>query len=721
MEIRLRTFLTVLLAVSSLAGCSREDLNNRDWPYYLGDPTSSQYSPLRQITRENVSRLEVAWTYRTGDARQDNRSEMQCNPLVIDGVLYGSSAGLRFFALEAATGKELWVFDPHTVREQQGRDKNRGVAYWTDGSESRILAAASRYLFSLDARTGKPDPGFGDQGVIDLRQGMAPLLEDPYVAARTPGIVFEDLFIIGGVVDEVQGAAPGHIRAFDVRTGALVWIFHTVPQPGEFGYETWPPDSWYGNGGANSWAGLALDMERAMVFAPTGSASFDFYGGDRVGQNLFANSILALDARTGKRIWHYQTIHHDIWDRDLPAPPNLVTVTHNGRRIDAVAQITKTGQTFVLDRETGEPLFPVEEKPFPPSDLRGEEAWPTQPIPTLPEHFTRQSFGPEDVTTISPEANARALQIFKRIRWGALFVPPSTKGTLVFPGLDGGGEWGGAAYDPSTGVLYVNANEGPNIITMFEIVPADEGDTIGQGRNHYLKYCARCHGADLKGGSFMGEVPSLIGIADRIPLSEVGQNIRDGKGSMPSFGQLSEEQVIEIARFLHSGTDVKPTAPREKSGVDSEELPTFSLTGYNPFRDSQEYPAIEPPWGTLNAIDLNTGKILWKVPLGEFEELTLLGNPVTGSQNYGGPVVTASGLLFIGATSDEKFHVFDKDTGEILWETRLPAGGYATPATYSVDGKQYVVIACGGGKQKTKSGDTYVAFALPEDELKIED
>ncbi|HLA39146.1 MAG TPA: PQQ-binding-like beta-propeller repeat protein, partial [Candidatus Glassbacteria bacterium] len=426
------------------------------------------------------------------------------------------------------------------------------------------------------------------------------------------------LLILGSYNDEgPPGGAPGHIRAFDVRTGGRRWIFHTIPHPGEFGSDTWEDDAWQTAGSANCWGGMTLDEERGVDYIATGSPSFDFYGGDRKGQNLFGNSVIALKADSGERLWHFQTVHHDLWDNDLPCAPNLVTITHEGRRVEALAQVTKTGQVFVLDRDTGEPVFGVEERPAPESDLAGEKPWPTQPFTVEGLRFARQGFTEDLVTDISPESHAAMLEIFRASRAGAIFVPPSKKGTIVYPGFHGGANWSGASFDVTSGVLYVNSNELPWLLTMVDAEP---------------------------GNPF---------------------------------------------RYNH--------------------------TGYHRFLDPEGYPAVKPPWGTLNAIDLNQGKILWQVPLGEYAALSARGIPPTGTENFGGTIVTAGGLVFIAATKDEKFRAFDKTTGKVLWEYQLPAGGYATPCTYMVNGRQYVVIACGGGgKLETKSGDSYLAFALPE-------
>lgn len=706
----------LILCLSLISSCRPSEPGEdtyRTWRTYLGDKTSSQYSSLDQINRENVGRLAVAWTYRTGDLQQDEKGQIQCNPVVVDGVLYGTTPRLKVFALDAATGNERWVFDPFAVGAvQEGPGINRGVVYWSesDGSSARIFMVAGSRLFAIGAATGELVASFGSEGSVDLRRGLDRDVTGLFITARTPGVIYRDLLILGSVVDEGPIAAPGHIRAFDVRTGALRWTFRTIPHPGEFGYDTWPDSAYLQVGGANAWTGLSVDEERGMVFIPTGSASFDFWGGNRIGENLFANSLIALNAATGERIWHFQTVHHDIWDRDLPAPPNLVTVHHGGREIDAVAQITKSGFVFLFDRESGEPLFPIEEKPYPASDLKGEATWPTQPLPTRPPPFSRQFFSEEEVTDISPESRAAVREQLKGRRFGGQFVPPSTQGTVIFPGFDGGGEWGGAAYDPNSGMLYVNANEMPWNLQMVELAP--EGERTGA--DLYALHCAACHGPDRR-GSAGGAFPSLIDVAIRLSPSEIEERITAGRGFMPSFAYLNPGERSAIITFVLEGADV-PVAPRLED--EDDEGPVFSGSpyghmGYNRFLDPEGYPAVKPPWGTLNAIDLNKGEIVWTVRLGEREELTARGIPQTGTENYGGPVVTAGGLLFIGATNDERFRAFDKDTGELLWETRLPAGGYATPATYMIDGRQYVVIAVGGGKMGTKPGDSYVAFALP--------
>ena len=700
----------VLLPV--LAGAPREEpAPPTDWRSHGGDPGHTQYSPLAQVHRGNVGRLEVAWVYPSGGARPDGRSQIQCNPVVVDGVLYGSSPRLEFFALDAATGRPLWTFDPFAAsgEKESALGVNRGVVYWADGGERRLLVSAGQRLFALDARTGRPLPGFGRGGIVDLREGLDRDVTGLHVLSNTPGALYRDLLILGTRVSEGPGpSAPGHVRAYDVRTGRVRWIFHTIPHPGEPGHETWPEDAWTRSGGANAWTGISVDDARGLVFVPTGSAAFDFWGGDRKGANLYANCLLALKAATGERVWHYQVVRHDVWDRDLPAAPVLGTVVHEGKKTDVVAQVTKSGHVWVFERETGRPLFPVEQVPAPPSDLEGEEVWPTQPLPAKPPPFARQHLTEAEMTDLSPASRQAVLARLRQVRSGGRFIPPSTQGTIVFPGFDGGAEWGGAALDPETGRLYVNSNEMPWILTMVETEPHAEAGS--RGAAVYRQHCAACHGLDREGAPLQA-APGVRDLRAKWAKNDLVGLFDAGKGVMPSFAFLSADDKGALASYL-----LDETASAAGHGAPAAARPggpPYTHTGYNRFLDPEGYPAVKPPWGTLNAIDLGGGTIDWTVPLGELPELTKRGLPPTGTENYGGPVVTAGGLVFIAATRDERFRAFDKDTGRVLWEATLPAAGYATPATYAVGGRQYVVIAAGGGKSGTKSGDAWVAFALP--------
>ncbi len=692
-----------------LAGCQIEarrvpEMGYRSWSAYGGSADFLHYSALDQINQENVHRLRVAWVYKTGDAFPG--SEMQCNPIVIDGVLYATTPRLRVIALDAATGSLLWQFDPHNGQAPTTKLRNRGLAYWQDeiGNDRRLFVVVQHWLYALDARTGRPIASFGDSGRVDLRQGLGRDPQSLSITATSPGVVYRDLLILGSTVGEDLPAAPGDIRAFDVRTGTLRWSFHTIPHPGEFGYETWPSDAWTYVGGANAWSGLSLDTARGIVFAPTGSAAYDFYGGNRLGDNLFANTLLALDAATGRRLWHYQIVRHDVWDRDLPAPPTLVTLRRGRRLIDAVAQITKHGYVFIFERETGTPLFPIDEQPIPPSDVPGEQLAATQPIPRKPPPFVRTHFHDTLLTRRTPEAYQAVRAQLQRLRYGHPFTPPSFEGTVVFPGLDGGGEWGGAAFDPETGYLYVNANE---MAWIIRLVP--RGEARWSGRNIYRQFCASCHREDLRGNP--PEFPSLeqARLAQRYTVPSLAAFLRSGSGRMPGFAYLGQGSLEAVAEFLLTGRDRALDAPPDSALL--ARLP-YKHDGYNKFLDPEGYPAITPPWGTLTAINLDRGEIVWQIPLGEIPALAAQGLRHTGCENYGGPVVTAGGLVFIAATCDRKIRAFDKYTGRLLWEAALPAAGYATPAVYEVNGRQYVVIAAGGGKWGEPSGDSYVAFTL---------
>lgn len=704
--------LLVLTFVLAFVTASEQERGDRTWRMYRGGPESNAYSSLDQINRHNVRQLRVAWVYRTGDAREGSRSTIECNPIVVGRVMYVTSPQLKVMALDAATGEHLWTFDPFEGGDASG--VNRGVTYWEDGADRRILVAAAHTLYALDADTGRPIPSFGGNGAVDLREDLGRDPEQLYVTLTTPGIIYKDLLILGSALGEGYDAAPGHVRAYNVRTGDLAWVFHTIPQPGEFGHETWPEDAWKTAGGANAWGGMSLDEERGLVFMGTGSPAFDFYGGNRKGQNLFGNSVVALRAETGERVWHYQTVHHDLWDYDLPAPPNLVTVDHGEGPVDAVAQVTKMGYLFLLDRETGEPLFPVEERPVPPSNVEGEQAWPTQPIPVKPPPFARQQFTEKEITDLSPEAHAYILERFDTTRSGPIFTPPSLEGTIQVPGTHGGAEWSGAAFDPDTDILYVNATELPSVHTLVEVedMPGEAVPLATIGENLFkMNACATCHGLDRKG---VEAYPALLGVGARLTADEIGTVIREGKGQMPPHPRLADNDLEALVAFLTESEETRVVRGGGARGASTPEQ-RYAHTGWEKLVDQEGYPGIKPPWGTLNAIDLSKGEIVWQVPLGEFPELTARGLPPTGTKNVGGAVVTAGGLVFIGSTMDERFRAFDKETGEVLWAYPLPAGGYATPSTYEVDGTQYVVIAAGGGgKLGTPSGDAYVAFALHE-------
>lgn len=714
-----------ILALLSLCTCTSSTRKYTSWNAYNGGKESLKYSSLTQINTTNVNQLQVAWTYNTGDADSEHHSQIQCNPIIIDGVLFGVSPQMKLFAVDAATGIQKWVYD---VNAQTQFDSNRaafhnminsrGVTYWTDGKDDRrIFFTAGSNTFAIDAATGKPILSFGNNGSIDLHENLDRDVSDLFIVNSSPGIIYKNLLILGSRVDEAPPSAPGHIRAYDVVTGKLQWIFHTIPLPGEAGYETWEDkDAWKYIGGGNVWSGFSLDETRGILFAPTGSAAYDFYGGKRKGANLYANCLLALDAATGKRIWHFQFMHHDLWDKDLPAPPALITVTRNGKKIDAVAQTTKNGMIYMFERETGKPLFDIEEIKVPQeTDLEGEQVWPTQPIPVLPKPFVRQTLTENDINPYLDSSELVAIkEKMKGYRYGNMFLPPGKVPSLIFPGFDGGGEWGGPAFDPETEIIYVNANEMAWVMKMNENkIPTPKKESLLEaGKRLYAQNCLACHGADRKG---TGNNPTLIGINSKYKSADFVDLINNGRRMMPAFKPLAEVEKNALAAFiLNLQLEQKKEFFLEAKPIDTVNHMPYKISGYNKFLSADGYPAISPPWGTLNAINMNTGEFEWKIALGEYEELKAKGIPPTGTENYGGPVVTAGGLVFIAASRDSMFRVFDKATGKLLWEYTLPASGFASPAVYELNGKQYVVIACGGGKLSTKSSDAYIAFALPD-------
>ena len=717
--------LTLLLVFAiTVQGCRQEDNKSRSWSVYKADAQSSSYADLDQVNKANVSQLVEAWSFIPGDARNGRRGNSECNPIIVDGIMYATSGRHRLYAIDAATGKLKWSYDPFEGGE--GGGINRGVTYWENGNDKRILYTAGDRLFSQNAITGELIKSFGNNGSVSMNVGLRGDSAVISVKPTSPGVLFGDLFIIGAEVSELYGAEPGYIRAYDVRSGDLVWTFHTLPKPGEFGYDTWPKDAWKYVGGVNDWAGMSLDETRGLVFLALGSPAYDFYGADRPGQNLFGNSVVALDALTGKYRWHFQTVHHDLWDYDLPAPPNLVTVTHDGKKIDAVAQTTKTGFLFLLDRETGKPLFPVEERPVPPSALPDEKAWPTQPFPMKPLPYARQHMTVTDLTSYSPAAHDSLIDRFSKLRYEGLFTPPDTKGTLMIPGTRGGSNWGGAAVDPSTGMLFVKSSDSPEI-NIMQRVDKGESKAVGspyfEGKALYQTYCAYCHGRDRKGDP--PNYPSLIGIGNRMDKKNAGDKIMRGSGRMPAFSSVLKGREEDILAFLYDEQGKRQTQKEADlfeihTNLQGSKSPTgdsdssdvyLNITPFSHFRDIDGRPAIKPPWGTLNAINLNTGEYAWKVTIGNVPDLQQQGEAITGAEGYGGPIVTSGGLVFIGSTHDKKFRAYDKDNGQLLWETTLPGVANATPCTYWQEGKQFIAVSV-SGTEENPSG-YIISFSLP--------
>jgi quinoprotein glucose dehydrogenase len=679
---------------------------------YSGDPAGSKYSMLDQINTSNVTDLEIAWTFETGDMRQSPPTTIQCNPIVIGNRMFLTTPALKLVSLKATTGEVNWKFDPYKGESAYGT--NRGVMYWSSGFDQRVYYVAGSYLYALNAKNGIPIPTFGTAGRVDLYEGLGRDVFFLWVTAATPGIIYKDLLILGSTLGEGPGpAAPGHIRAYDIHTGDMRWIFHTIPWPEEYGYDTWPEDAWERTGGANAWGGFTLDVERGMVFCGTGSPTYDHWGGDRIGQNLFGNCILALDAATGERIWHYQVVHHDIWDYDIACPPNLVQVQKDGEIIDAIAQPTKMGHLFVLNRDTGVPIFPITEKAMLASDIPGEETWPTQPFPPKSLHYGRQTFLAEDITDVSDEARAFVERRLEGMILGDIYLPPSFEGSVTIPQFNGGTNWGGASYDPVERMLYVNCSNELEWISMIPAKPVESVSSFRLGQQLYGTICSACHGFGNPRNPGSPSLDKLKAIRNERTQEQIDSVLLYGKGQMPRLPALTLMERKALIDFIWD-EGMEELIPRDSVKLSFSNRIPYVATGHRTLRDHEGFPANKRPWGTLNAIDLDKAEIVWQETLGTYPELEERGYPPTGTFNMGGPVSTAGGLVFIGATMDERFRAFDKNTGAVLWEFQLDAGAYATPSTFEVKGKQYVVIGAGGaGKPGTRPGDKYYCFTLP--------
>jgi quinoprotein glucose dehydrogenase len=710
--------ILILTAQVALPG-SIPSSNYSSWDHYGGSPESAQYSALNQINRQNVSTLRVAWSYPTGD---NNRYAF--NPLMAHGLLFVMAKNSSIVALDATSGREIWT---HQTDPQTRLITNRGINYWesADGSQRRLFFAQDNFLQAIDARTGLTIKSFGKAGVVDLREGLG---RDPnsivLVQSTTPGRIFENLLILGSATNQEYESAPGDIRAYDVLSGRLVWTFHTIPHPGEFGYETWPKDAWQTVGGANSWSELSLDPVQGIVYVPTGSPKYNFYGANRKGANLFGDCLLSLDARTGKRLWHFQMVHHDIWDYDNPTAPKLMTVLHEGRNVDIVAEASKQGFLWVFDRITGKPLWPIEERHVPRSDMPGEETWPTQPFPLKPLPFARQKFGVDDLSPFieDPQERARIRDQILSARNEGLFTPPGLRNTVEMPGNNGGANWGGSAIDPTKGMLYVVSKDLPAMLKLepeaATPIPAN-GSLAQQGLAVYKAKCQICHHGDLKGQP--PTVPSLENIGSRLSQQQVQNAVTHGGGLMPAF-PLAPQDLSRLTAFLFSKAPVVPlSAPSEAPAKTTQYRSGFGFmittSGLSP---------IAPPWTSLTAYDLNEGTIKWKVPLGEVPELAAKGITNTGSHfPKVSPVATAGGLIFTG-TRDRKVRALDKEDGHILWEYKLSSGLEGMPAVFEIGGREYVVFCAAAqtstrlvgtadhpGSQSTSENGAYVAFALP--------
>lgn len=695
--------LSVFFVLNSSSGSASttEVQGHRTWSDYLGSADSAQYSALTQVNKSNVDQLQQVWFYPAGN----NGFRFGFNPIVIDNLMYVVGKDNSTVALDAATGREIWVHDNNKPRSIT----HRGINYWEnkDRTDRRLFYSTNNILHALDARTGKLIDSFGNGGNVDLREGLR---RDPKtiraVQPSTPGRIFENLLILGSATGEEYGAPPGDLRAFDVITGKLVWTFHTVPHPGEFGYDTWPKDAWKYIGGTNTWGEITVDEKRGIAYFPIGSPTYDFYGADRKGSNLFSDCLLALDARTGKYLWHYQAVHHDLWDYDLTAAPKLLTVRHNGKIVDIVAEAGKNGFLYVFDRVTGKPLWPIEERAVPKSDMPGEETWPTQPFPTVPPPFARQKFTADDIDPYitDPAERAKLRDTILSAHNEGLFTPPGMRDTIEMPGNNGGGNWGAAAVDPAKGMLYIQSKDAPSMLKLEPKPPRRQmtGSPATQGRIIYLQNCQTCHGPELKGQP--PAVPSLVDVVIRLGADRIKAAVTAGVPPMPAFPDLTADEIGSLTAYLkepgaanvppdvlaHLSAPPTPPPPTSANGTP----PVRFWTGYGYMNSSEGYPAIKPPWSTLTAYDLNEGTIKWQIPLGEVTAAVEKGIKGTGSfWPRGGVVVTASGLIFVGTKSDSMLRAYDQESGKVLWEKELPAGPEGVPSVFEVNGREYIAIS----------------------------